>query len=239
LTRIHALVAGFFAILTVLSLVLTNTQRTSLVARIGVIGADNLSVILPVFFGLITVVFAGAAIWAKTRKLGVGKVRSLTSGRLSVLNANTTDPTAIRSSLVALSLQFPSQRGAIGDLMNMFSSFDTLVARLDDFLQANPQVQFESAKDIIDDAHRAICNRLVRTINSGAMFNSINGSTDFTSTLAKAHHDIGEWLATVDQLVSVVLDSTSDSGDTDQDRKLADYYIQQLRDSIPGSEADQ
>jgi len=230
--------AALFFVLTMLSLILTNTNRTGLVARLGVIAANNLTVALPVVFGLATVAFAGVAIWSR-KQLGHAQTRhAITTGKLSVLNANTTDPAAIRTSLAALSLKFAQQRAAIGDCISMFNSFDTLVTRLDDFLLANPQVQFESAKDIIDDAHKAICNRLVRTINSGAMFDSINASGDFITTLGKAHHDIGEWLATVDRLVSVVLDSTSDSGDIGEARKLADYYIQQLRDSIPGNEAD-
>jgi len=225
--------------LTVLSLILTNTQRTWLVARLGVLGANSWSVALPVVFGLATVFFAGAAIWSKTRKLGRGKAhRSISVGKLVVLNANTTDHDTIRSSLLALASQFVAQRAAIDHCRQLFDSFNMLVQRLDVFLLANPQVQFESAKDIIGDAHRAICNKLVRTINSGAMFDSINASTDFANTLGKTHHDIAEWLGTVDQLVSVVLDSTSDTGDSGETRKLADFYIQQLRDLIPGIEAE-
>jgi len=221
-----------------LSLILTNTQRTWLVARVGVLGANNWSIALPVIFGLATVLLAGAAIRSRTRKLGSGKRhRSLSVGKLVVLNANTTDRDTIRASLAALASQFVPQREAIVSCLQLFDSFNTLVERLDVFLLANPQVQFESAKDIIADAHKAICKRLVRTINSGAMFDSINASTDFTNTLGKTHHDISEWLGTVDQLVSVVLDSTSDS-DSGETRKLADFYIQQLRDLIPGSEAE-
>jgi len=239
LYRIHAIAAGFFCLLTVLSLILTNTQRTWLVARLGVLGANHWSVALPVVFGLATVFFVGTAIWSKTRKLGSGQTqRSIGVGKLVVLNANTTDRDTIKASLAALASQFAPQRAQIDHCHQVFDSFTTLVQRLDVFLLANPQVQFESAKDIIGDAHRAICNKLVRTINSGAMFDSINASTDFANTLGKTHHDIAEWLATVDQLVSVVLDSTSDSGDSAETRKLADFYIQQLRDLIPGSEAE-
>jgi len=239
LNKFFSAIAVLFFVLSMLSIILTNTNRTGLVASVGVITANNLTVALPIVFGLAAVAFAGAAIWSR-KQLGHAQARhAITTGKLSVLNANTIDPVAIRTSLVALSLKFASQRAAIGDCISMFDSFDTLVTRLNDFLLANPQVQFESAKDIIDDAHKAICNRLVRMINSGAMFDSINASGDFTTTLGKAHHDIAEWLATVDQLVSVVLDSTSGSGDIGEARKLADYYIQQLKDSIPGSETDQ